>query len=606
MHISCGLWLTLASKNINQQRRTLGRLGKTTFFDMNAYLFGIRIFHCRCARLYVRFLPMKATWSYVTLLLFAVILWVDTAPALEVEVFLSKSPESQTNYISGAMEMLSLLYAINQEPEKARIINAAYFERSGTNRDFVPLRDLTVLEECKKVPQGPKKYHIEGVLFGLADKLLKQYACASEVIAPAPASYQLSVTNQLVTYTLDEFFRSVKEQDDYAQGAAGLLVYFYGVNNDIEKARTLYNWYFKQTNAPDGSAILPPGPGQVAGELARAHASGSRLSADEIILGLAQNELGRHSLGLRPLNAVDPVPLALDSKSMEALTVGGFFRLTGDQQGQWIESAVDQSINSLRASGPTSPGNFRLALALQLFASRIPDSPQPMDKLMALTVHTGQTSPTQSMLSVLASASVSASGYQAVDRLRYSIPLDEKSLRIVRPHNEPLRTVEWFFSNDESSSGHLDYILDSIVANVISHYQGVGNREVVDFFQTKPDGAPAPPGIVAFVNELFIAEQIAPQASLQQVMIITLWKNGKLPEPDYSRLSLTKKINPGEVARAWIREKRFGWTEADDELVDESGFKKVNEPYKQNMIVLMDILQRAIVVNGKRVFKSEH
>jgi hypothetical protein len=96
------------------------------------------------------------------------ILDTQTALALPIKEFKRFSAPDQATYLIGAVSMLAYSYAANGDTAKARCVQNWYFGEKG--QDTPGPRQLSV-EIVAAESVDAAKYHVEGVILGLTDKV---------------------------------------------------------------------------------------------------------------------------------------------------------------------------------------------------------------------------------------------------------------------------------------------------------------------------------------------------------------------------------------------------------------------------------------------------
>lgn len=97
------------------------------------------------------------------------LLFASPAPALSIREFRKFPRESQSMYLVGAVSMVAYTYATNGDPAKARCVQNWYFGAHKGEETPGP-NDLAV-EIVAAENIDAAKYHVEGVILGLTDKV---------------------------------------------------------------------------------------------------------------------------------------------------------------------------------------------------------------------------------------------------------------------------------------------------------------------------------------------------------------------------------------------------------------------------------------------------
>lgn len=108
----------------------------------------------------------------VAVLLMLIAAGTRSASALPIKEFRKFPSSDQGTYIVAAVSMLAYSYAANGNPAKARCIQNWYFGKSG---GASPGPREVEIELGVAEHLDPAKYHVEGVVLGVADK-----ACAAK------------------------------------------------------------------------------------------------------------------------------------------------------------------------------------------------------------------------------------------------------------------------------------------------------------------------------------------------------------------------------------------------------------------------------------------
>jgi hypothetical protein len=95
-------------------------------------------------------------------------LCVFQAPAMTLKEFRKFSTTEQSMYIGAAVNMLAYTYAANGNTSKASCIKNWYFGKSGVETPG-PREITTELTAAELLDAN--KYHVEGVILGLTDKV---------------------------------------------------------------------------------------------------------------------------------------------------------------------------------------------------------------------------------------------------------------------------------------------------------------------------------------------------------------------------------------------------------------------------------------------------
>jgi len=102
----------------------------------------------------------------------ASLFFVNPADALSIKEYRKFSPEQQSMYLIGAVSMTAFTYATNGDPVKARCVQNWYF---GAHKgDETPGPHDLALEIAAAELVDAAKYHVEGVILGLTDKVCGQ------------------------------------------------------------------------------------------------------------------------------------------------------------------------------------------------------------------------------------------------------------------------------------------------------------------------------------------------------------------------------------------------------------------------------------------------
>ena len=109
-----------------------------------------------------RFRMTTAAMLVVFTLLFAI-----RASALPIREFRKFSPADQATYITAAVSMLAYSYAANGDSAKGRCVQHWYFGANG--QETSATHDLASRIDAYEHLDA-EKYHVEGVIMGLADK----------------------------------------------------------------------------------------------------------------------------------------------------------------------------------------------------------------------------------------------------------------------------------------------------------------------------------------------------------------------------------------------------------------------------------------------------
>jgi hypothetical protein len=102
------------------------------------------------------------------------------ASATTIKEFRRFSQEQQAVFVSGAVSMAAYTYASTGDVSKARCVRQWYFGKRG--EETAGPRELAV-EIGVAEQRDPEKYHVEGVILGLTDKMCFQ---TTESSTPSP------------------------------------------------------------------------------------------------------------------------------------------------------------------------------------------------------------------------------------------------------------------------------------------------------------------------------------------------------------------------------------------------------------------------------------
>ena len=101
-----------------------------------------------------------------TLVVFT-LLFAVSASALPIKEFRKFSSADQATYITAAVSMLAYSYAANGDVARGRCVQSWYFGTKG--QETTATRDLAARIDAYEHLDADK-YHIEGVIMGVADK----------------------------------------------------------------------------------------------------------------------------------------------------------------------------------------------------------------------------------------------------------------------------------------------------------------------------------------------------------------------------------------------------------------------------------------------------
>lgn len=104
-------------------------------------------------------------------------LWIPLAGAMNLREFAKFSHEEQGTYIGAAVSMLAYTYAVQGNVEKARCIQAWYYGKPGT-RAAGPDAIATELSVAERT--DPDKFHVEGIIMGVADRACPMKAASTK------------------------------------------------------------------------------------------------------------------------------------------------------------------------------------------------------------------------------------------------------------------------------------------------------------------------------------------------------------------------------------------------------------------------------------------
>ncbi len=90
------------------------------------------------------------------------------ATGLSIKEFRKYPQDKQAVYVTGAVSMTAYTYAVNGETTRARCVQNWYFSVRGAD---TPGPRAIALELGVAELKDAEKYHVEGIILGLADKV---------------------------------------------------------------------------------------------------------------------------------------------------------------------------------------------------------------------------------------------------------------------------------------------------------------------------------------------------------------------------------------------------------------------------------------------------